>query len=132
MGLLSPRATSSSGIRQLFAAAAEIDADKLLPLPSRHNEFRPLPHFPLVEQDLSVIVGEEVSWADIEKAVASHVRRSEFVEEYRGSQVPEGKKSLMFRFWLASDEKTLTAEDIEEMRKRILKKLKHILGAELR
>lgn len=132
MGLLSPRATSSSGIRQLFAAAAEIDADKLLPLPSRHNEFRPLPHFPLVEQDLSVIVDEEVSWADIEKAVASHVRRSEFVEEYRGSQVPEGKKSLMFRFWLASDEKTLTADDIEEMRKRILKKLKHILGAELR
>lgn len=132
MGLLSPKATAGAGIRNSYVALAEIDLDKLVPLASRHNDFSRLPHFPLVEQDLSIMVDESVTWADIEEAIRSQVRRSEFVEEYRGSQVPEGKKSLMFRFWLGSDEKTLTAEDIEDRRKKLLKKLSHLLGAELR
>lgn len=132
LGLLSPKATTASGIRQIFAAVAEIQLDKLTPLESRHNEFEHLPHFPLVEQDLSIVIKEEVTWADIESAIASQVKRSEFVEEYRGSQVPEGYKSLMFRFWLASDEKTLSADEIEQRRGRLLRKLKQLLGAELR
>jgi phenylalanyl-tRNA synthetase beta chain len=81
---------------------------------------------------LSIVVDEDVSWSDIESAIASHVRRSEFVEEYRGSQVPEGMKSLMFRFWLASDEGTLSAEEIERLRNRLIKKLGHTLDAGLR
>ncbi len=132
MGLLSPKATSLAGVRRTFAVLAEIDVEALIPLDSRHNDFRPLPHFPLVEQDLSILVDDSVSWADIEAAIRSHVRRSEFVEEYRGSQVPEGYKSLMFRFWLASDEKTLSAQEIEDRRHKLLKKLKATLGAELR
>jgi phenylalanyl-tRNA synthetase beta chain len=132
MGLLSPKATASAGVRNVFAAVAEIEIDKLQSLESRDNTFTHLPQFPLVEQDLSIVIDDDVSWADIEEAVASQVKRAEFVEEYRGSQVPEGKKSLMFRFWLASDEKTLSAEDIEQARKRLLKKLKYMLGAELR
>ncbi len=81
---------------------------------------------------MSIVVDEEVTWAGIEEAVSSQVRRVEFVEEYRGSQVPEGKKSVMFRFWLASDEKTLSSEDIDLLRERLLKKLEFVLGAKLR
>ncbi len=132
MGLLSPKATVASGVRQLFVAVAELDVEMLIPLPSRDNRFTHLPQFPHVEQDLSIVVDEDVSWSDIESAIASHVRRSEFVEEYRGSQVPEGMKSLMFRFWLASDEGTLSAEEIERLRNRLIKKLGHTLDAGLR
>ena len=132
MGLLSPKATNLAGIRRIFTALAEINVEALIPLESRHNAFSPLPHFPLVEQDLAIVVEEAVSWAEVEEALASHVRRSEFLEEYRGSQVPEGKKSLIFRFWLGSEEKTLSSEEIEEIRQRILKKLKFTLKADLR
>lgn len=132
LGLLSPKATAAAGLKQIRLALAEVEIDRLQPLPSRDNRYHRLPHFPLVEQDLSIVLDEAVSWADVEAAVASHVRRSEFVEEYRGSQVPEGKKSIMFRFWLASDEGTLTAETIEELRGRLLKKLQFVLGAKLR
>ena len=132
MGLLSPRAADDLGLRQTRLAAAEIEIEKLVPLPSRDNRFERLPHFPLVEQDLSIVVDEEVTWTRIEEAVSSQVRRVEFVEEYRGSQVPEGKKSVMFRFWLASDEKTLSSEDIDLLRERLLKKLEFVLGAKLR
>ncbi|HZK29183.1 MAG TPA: phenylalanine--tRNA ligase subunit beta [Clostridia bacterium] len=132
MGLLSPKATVASGIRQLFVVVAEIEVDRLTPLPSRDNRFTHLPQFPNVEQDLSIVVDDHVSWLDIEQAIGSHVRRSEFVEEYRGSQVPEGMKSLMFRFWLASDDGTLSAEEIEQLRSRLIKRLKDKLGAGLR
>ncbi len=132
MGLLSPRTGADLGLRQTLAAVAEIEMEKLVPLPSRDNRFDHLPHFPLVEQDLSIVVDEKITWAEIEEAVASQVRRLEFVEEYRGSQVPEGKKSVMFRFWLGSDEKTLSSEDIDILRDRLLKKLAFVLGAILR
>ena len=132
LGLLSPKTTEDIGLRQSWAAAAEIDIEKLTPLPSRDNRYQRLPHFPLVEQDLSIVVDEAISWEKIEEAAASQVSRLEFVEEYRGSQVPEGKKSVMFRFWLASDQKTLSSEEIDLMRKRLLKKLEFVLGATLR
>ncbi|MFA5585233.1 MAG: phenylalanine--tRNA ligase subunit beta [Saccharofermentanales bacterium] len=132
MGLLSPKATAAAGLRQIMATMAEIEVDLLQPLASRDNRYQALPHFPLVEQDLAIVVEEAVSWTEVEEALASHVRRSEFLEEYRGSQVPEGKKSLIFRFWLGSEEKTLSSEEIEEIRQRILKKLKFTLKADLR
>jgi phenylalanyl-tRNA synthetase beta chain len=132
MGLISPETASDLGLRQNRVAVAEIEIEQLIPLPSRDNRFEPVPHFPLVEQDLSIVVDEAVSWSKIEEAVSSQVRRLEFVEEYRGSQVAPGKKSVMFRFWLGSDEKTLTSEEIDQLRERLLKKLKFVLNAELR
>ncbi len=131
-GLLSPKATEDSGLRVPCVAIAEINVEKLVPLQSRDNLYERLPQFPLVEQDLSIVIDEDVSWAQVYEAAANHVHDAEFVEEYRGEQVPEGKKSLMFRFHLASDTGTLTADEIEQLRHRLIKKLKHTLGAEMR
>ena len=132
MGLLSPKATEESGARVMCVALAELNMEKLIPLQSRDNRFRHLPQFPLVEQDLSILIGEDVTWAQIAEAVANHVHDAEFIEEYRGEQIPAGKKSLMFRFRLASDTGTLTADEIEQLRSRLIKKLKYTLGAEMR
>ena len=132
LGLLSPKATEESGLRVPCVAIAELNVEKLVPLQSRDNRYERLPQFPLVEQDLSIVIDEDVSWAQIYDAVVNLVHDAEFVEEYRGEQVPKGKKSLMFRFRLASDTGTLTADEIERLRNRLIKKLKHTLGAEMR
>ncbi len=132
LGLLSPKATEESGLRVPCLAIAEIDIEKLVPLESRDNRYERLPQFPLVEQDLSIVIDEDVSWAQIYEAVVNLVHDAEFVEEYRGEQVPKGKKSLMFRFRLGSDSGTLTAEEIEKLRNRLIKKLNYTLGAEMR
>ena len=60
------------------------------------------------------------------------VKRCAFVEEYTGKQVPDDKKSVMFRVWLGSDTKTLTAEEIDAESQRILNKIKKKLGGEIR
>ncbi|NLC25504.1 MAG: hypothetical protein GX777_02630, partial [Fastidiosipila sp.] len=42
------------------------------------------------------------------------------------------KKSVMLRFWMGSDEKTLSSEDIEQRLKAIIKALNKATGAEIR
>ncbi len=57
-GLLSVSALADSGIRSINAAAFELETDLIRPYPSRTNKFRHLPQYPLVEQDLSLVVDE--------------------------------------------------------------------------
>ncbi len=58
-----------AGIKRLQTALFELRTDRLRPLPSRENRFRHLPVFPLVELDLSVLLDESVSWAELEQLV---------------------------------------------------------------
>lgn len=132
LALLSPRSARAAGIKRGQAVLFELDVEKLLPLPSRENRFVHLPMYPLVEQDLSLTFPEEVRWSDVEAIVAPMVREIRFVDEYRGKQVEEGKKSLTFRVWLGSDEGTLTSEQVEQTMERIAQKLRKKLGGELR
>ena len=55
-----------------------------------------------------------------------------FVDEYKGKQIPAGKKSVTIRLVIGSSEKTLTGEEIEAAAKSVLKKLTKTLGAEIR
>lgn len=132
VGVLSAKAAASAGIKRLRAAVFELRTDRLRPLPSRENRFRHLPTFPLVELDLSVLLDEAVPWAELEKLVLGVARECVFVEEYRGKQVPPGKKSVMFRYWLGSDQGTLTAEQIEAETARLIKRIGKTLGGEIR
>ena len=132
LGLLNAYAMSEVKIKRCNVAIFEIDFDKLVPFDSRTNEFTHLPQFPLVEKDLSIIVDEKVSWEDISKVIKSKVRELEFMEEYRGDQIPEGKKSIMLRVKLGNDDSTMTSEEINKKMHSIVGTLSHVCGAELR
>ena len=60
------------------------------------------------------------------------LKNASFVDEYRGKQIPEGKKSVTVRLTIGSDEKTLTSQEIESTANQIMKKLSKMMGAELR
>ena len=55
-----------------------------------------------------------------------------FVEEYKGKQIPAGKKSVTIRLVIASNEKTLTSDEIETVAKSVIKKLTKGVGADIR
>ena len=55
-----------------------------------------------------------------------------FVDEYKGKQIPEGKKSITLRLLIGSDEKTLTGAEIEAVANSALKKLNKNIGADIR
>ena len=132
IGLLSVVALTEAGVKNLSAAAFEIDTDLLTPYPSRTNEFKHLPLYPLVDQDLSILVDESVKWADIAGSIDKMVKELSFVEEYRGKQIPEGKKSIMLSYKIGNDDSTMTSKQIEKKMGAIINVLQKKVGAELR
>lgn len=106
--------------------------EELIPFASRDNKFEHLPELPLVEKDLSILVDESVSWAIIEQTVKGKVKEVEFVDEYRGNQIPEGKKSVTFKVRMINEGSTMTMEEINDKMERILSSLSKRCGAKLR
>jgi phenylalanyl-tRNA synthetase beta chain len=132
LGLLSAVVMKDADIKHSAVAMFEFNRDKLIPLASRDNKFEHLPLFPLVEQDLSLLVNEDVSWQTIKNLIDKKVNELEFIEEYRGKQVPAGKKSIVLRVRFGSDEGTLTSNQISKKMDTIVNVLSKMTGAELR
>ena len=118
LALLSKRVSMACGIKNVNVMLFQLDQDALVPLRSRTNTFTHLAEYPMTDYDGGV------------KNELLH--GASFVDEYRGKQVPEGKKSLTARLTIGSREKTLTSAEIEEVANTVLKKLTKRFGAELR
>lgn len=132
LALLSAFAKTELGFKRGDLAILELDyraVQKVLP---DAQNYRDLPHFPLVDMDFSIICPEDLSWAKIAQYLSKKVRHLEFIDEYRSEKIGEGKKSLTFRAQFGKEDGTLTAEEIEAKRKALLNTLTHALGAELR
>ena len=138
MGLLSKKVSMECGIKNLNTMLFELDATKLKPLPSRTNKFEHLPEYPETEYDISMLFDADATWDDIydvimgKKKASALVKEAAFVDEYRGKQIPEGKKSVTIRLLIGSNEKTLTSEEIESAAEIVMKKLGKKMNAELR
>ena len=116
----------------------DLDIDSLKPYPSRTNTFTHLPEYPMAEYDVSMLFDLPVNWKDILKVITENNGSDEllqgvfFVDEYRGHQVPNGKKSVTFKLVLGSHKKTLTSDEIENCTGAVMNRLKKAYGAELR
>ena len=136
LALLSKRAALACGIKVLSAVLVELDMDALVPFKSRTNRFARVPEFPRNDYDLSFLVDSMTKWSDVYDLLSAKknelLRDVQFVDEYRGKQIPEGKKSVTIRLIIGSDEKTLTGEEIETVANSVVKKLQKNLGAEFR
>ena len=77
----------------------ELDATKLKPLKSRTNKFAHLAEYPETDYDISMLFDSNAAWKDIydaimgQKKASALLKGASFVEEYRGKQIPQGKKS---------------------------------------
>jgi phenylalanyl-tRNA synthetase beta chain len=107
--------------------------------PARPVQLRGLlsgvPELPETDFDLSVVVVDDVPWAAVERVasgVGKLIREVSYVDEYRGSWVPVGHRSLTLRVVLRPTEATLTAEETGVIRTPTLAALSQELGAHLR
>ena len=137
LALLSKRASMDCGIKNLSVMLFELDQELLKPLRSRTNTFTHMPEYPVADYDVSVLLDREVKWEAVREAILGKhtgglLKDAAFVDEYRGKQVPDGKKSVTIRLTIGSQEKTLTSAEIEECASSALHRLVKKLGAELR
>ena len=98
--------------------------------------FKPLPRFPAVERDFSVVLADGVQFAQVEDAIRSlgipELQSIEALDLFRGGQVPAGKYSLMIRVTFQSAEATFTDARLNDFSSRIVAALQQKLGATLR
>ena len=132
MGLVSYATMTDSKIKRVNVGMFEINFDKLIPYPSRTNKFEAIPVVPLVEKDLSIIVDNDITWDMIKESIGKRAKELEFVEEYYGDQIPDGKKSIMLRVKLGDGKSTMTSDEIAEVINGIVKVLNKKCGAILR
>ena len=136
LALLSRKAALKCGIKNNSVILFEIDIECLKPYLSRTNKYTRLPEYPMVEYDLSLLVDLSVKWEDILQIIKSKkdelLRDVSFVDEYRGKQIPDGKKSVTLRLLVGSLSRTLKSEEIENYANVVIKRLKKGIGAEMR
>ncbi len=135
MGQIHPLVAANYGM-DCEVYCAEIRFDKLFALQLPEATYVPLPKHPAVTRDLAILCREEVTVGEAEavitQAAGKLLRNIRLFDVYRGTGVPEGKKSLAFSLELRADDRTLTDTDSETVTKNVLEALENQLGAVLR
>jgi phenylalanyl-tRNA synthetase beta chain len=132
---------SAAGQKQSDLRGPAIVAElKLAPLFDRADlipQYVPLPAFPAVSRDLNLVVDEAVRWAQIAATVrrngGPHLESLDYRDTYRNpDRLGAGKKSFLFSIGLRSQEGTLTSQQADGVRDRIVAACRQEHGAELR
>ena len=116
---------------------AEINLDRLVELAVPIRTVQPLSPYPPVGRDLNVVFDEGVRWAEVEQIIRAEggdlLESVAFQEVYRDAKrLGPGKKSLLLSLLLRSAEGTLTNEQADAVRDRMVASLSKQLGGELR
>jgi phenylalanyl-tRNA synthetase beta chain len=115
---------------------AEIDTDALVAATQRELRAHPLPKYPSIVRDISILVDEALPAASVRgtiRSAAPELLQSivEF-DRYQGKGIPEGRTSLSLRLTFRSPERTLTDDEAEAAMDTIVAALEREHGAQRR
>jgi phenylalanyl-tRNA synthetase beta chain len=118
----------------------EFDLDVMLTQMVRDENlvpvFQPYSAYPASDRDIAFFAPIKFSVAEIERTVkkagGTLLESIELFDEYRGKNVPEGKRSLAFRLVYRAADRTLTDEDVESVHQKVREALEEKFQAELR
>ncbi len=116
--------------------AFELDLGRLIRAARDTRPFTEPPRFPAIEFDLALIVDESVTAERLEQTARSAggklLESVRLFDVYRGTGVPEGKKSMAVKLVYRAADRTLTADEVEGVHEKLVRKVSGALGAELR
>ena len=132
-GELHPQVLEKLGL-PARTCAMEIDLTAI-PLAERLPAPR-LSAFPLLNQDIALVVDEAVAAEDVRRAVQEGagelVEAVTLFDVYRSEALGQGKKSLAFGLAFRAADRTLTEEEASEARLKAAELAKERFGAEMR
>jgi len=137
-GQLARRVAEKLKLRQdVFLAELELDpVYAAMRAAKEARRYEPLPRFPAVERDFSLLLADGTKFSDVTKLIQSlgiaEIRSIEATDLFRGKNVPAGKYSLLVRVTFQSREATLTDAQISDFSGKIISALEKTLGAQLR
>jgi phenylalanyl-tRNA synthetase beta chain len=114
----------------------EIDMDALFAVAPLSVVAKPLGTLPAATQDLSLVVKSETPAAEVLEAVREGagelLEQITLTDDYRGSNVPEGSKSLTFALRFRAMDRTLTQAEASDARDAGVALAKKKFNAEIR
>lgn len=116
---------------------AELDRDALVQLTAkREPQFAELPKYPSTRRDLSLLLDEDVQFAQIKRIARKQEKKLltkvGLFDVYEGKGLPPGKKSYAISFTMQDPEATLTDNKVDAVMDKVRKALEQELGAQLR
>lgn len=136
LGNIHPLSLANFDIDQ-DVVAFEIDQDALLSHAQDMLHYQDIPTLPGVEQDLAIVVDEDVDYETCIQRIGSAGGKLlvdvRLFDVYRDPvRVGPHKKSMAFALTFRDPKRTLTAEDVEKVMDKLVKKISKSLGAEVR
>jgi phenylalanyl-tRNA synthetase beta chain len=133
-GELHPLVKDGYEIGDVPVIAAEFDADVLREIPPTYD-VKPVVDVPPILEDIAVILDESVPASRVEALIrqtgGKMLTNVKLFDVYHDEKIGMGKKSLAYNLTYQSD-KTMTDAEAAAIRKKIVKRLEHEVGAKLR
>jgi phenylalanyl-tRNA synthetase beta chain len=134
IGRLSESISASYKFRQPVYVA-EIDLTALMESSQREIQYRPLPRYPAVVRDVTLLVGRGLDLSELLAAVdaerVTDYSAAKLVGTYEGKNIPEDKRSITLRIEYRSSDRTLRDEEVEERHRGLIDSLVKKFAAEL-
>jgi phenylalanyl-tRNA synthetase beta chain len=136
MGELHPQVREKYELPAAPLLAADLSLEAILASIPPRFDVQPVPVYPPVLEDLAVVVDEELPAEIVAKTIAeaggAMVSDLRLFDVYRGEQIGAGKKSLAYSLTYQAPDRTLTDDEVAQIRQRIVRRLEQVLGAKLR
>lgn len=102
----------------------ELDWDALARSEARALKVKPIPRFPTVVRDISILIGDQIAAASIRatitEAAGDILEDVREFDRYQGKGIPDGKISLSLRLTFRSLERTLTDAEVQRAMDAVL------------
>ncbi len=135
LAVLHPEISQKLGIAQPIAVW-ELNLNLLLKYSEDKIKYKSLPKYPSVELDLSVIVGGQTVWQDIQQLVKAVdpkiIKNVSLLDVFKNDKIEVGKKSITFRITYQVEDRTLEMEEVATVQKKIIEQLGKAVKAEVR
>ncbi len=135
IGKIDRKVADKLSLREI-PAAAELDLGALIAGAQLVPQQSPLPRFPSVRRDLSLVVADSVRYEAIDSIVREvkpqHLEEVEYVTTYRGKPLEKGAKSVTITLVFRSPTGTLTSEQVEGAVQSVVSAAKAKVKATLR
>ena len=135
-GIVSKAVKENFDFKDVSPCAVELEYEQLSAMQSGAVEVKPLPKYPAIQRDLSIVADDNVRWSDIIEAVNKkatvELEDVQFVGIYHGKGIPSGKKSVTFSLRYRDEDGTLTHQKVDGFEADIVESLNKSVGAVLR
>ncbi len=116
--------------------ACEMFFETLVELSDTTKLYHQLPKYPAMNRDIALLCDEDMTVEEIEQVIIASedtiLNDVKLFDIYRGTNIPEGKKSMAFSLTYRHADRTLTDEDVQKAHSKVLDALKEKLNVTLR